>query len=471
MASRTSINWKCLHVRPQDVPSLTREHTAHVVGPSPYDGLLEIAVPNHPPFDSRYADLSKKPPVSIESMMSKYLLHMHGPVVAYQCALLNFVEIIRKGIAKHGTSLAEYYLERYSLTTPWIEYILIFDALSKIKAGSNFKLKQQRQDFVQAIVFIALSVAPPDDQLRSGIEHIGPAAVIERLQEGLEHEYRRPQPNPNLIVMVRMLLSGVGATKPTSRVGLLPQQELDFPKAIYQLMGGCQTRSLRSVTQSLIDKNIPKLGIVTWSYIPEFPCHLISSLSESALHCLAQLLESMSDLDLNPMQRGNLHKILAVSICLNPGTQNCEATHPIVDEMHKFYLRASQSLKQATGTAQMAVDLLTMVCIAQRYPSSGTFQSLTTPFCALHRTFVGGTPFTSLPAPERYISSFIEACKQRGVGQDVVNLIYGCRGTSNVSSRVDGTLVSYFSCRMDGFVHESAMEELAIEIVRPEDYV
>ena len=203
----------------------------------------------------------------------------------------------------------------------------------------------------------------------------------------------------------------------------------------------------------------------------EFPLHMISSLSENALHGLSQLLEFMSDLDLDPIQRDNLHKILAVSICFYPGPQNLGAAHPILDEMHKIYLRASQSLKQATGTAQMAVDLLTMVCIAQRYPSFETFQSTTTPFCALHRIFAGGTPCTGLPAPGRYILSFIEACKQRGVRQDIVNFLYRFRSAPHAWSRVDGTLVSYFSCRMDGFGHDDAMKKLPIVTVRPEGIV
>ena len=137
-----------------------------------------------------------------------------------------------------------------------------------MKIGSNLEVDQQRQSFVNAIVLIVLSVTPRDDPLHSRTDAIDPTAVIERLQQGLEREYWGHQPNPNLIIMVRMLLSAVGATKPVSHIGLLPQQELDLPKAIYQLIGGCRTGNLRSGTPSFIDVSMYKLVIATWSYIP-----------------------------------------------------------------------------------------------------------------------------------------------------------------------------------------------------------
>ena len=52
-----------------------------------------------------------------------------------------------------------------------------------------------------------------------------------------------------------------------------------------------------------------------------------------------------------------------------------------------------------------------------------------------------------------------------------MNFIHAFSHASNVSSGVDGTLVSYFSCRIDGFVHAEAMRELSIKIGGSEDYV
>ena len=130
MAQHTSISWKCLHIRPQDVPFFTQGRRAHVVGPGPCADLLEIAVPDHPLFNSQYKSLYERSRVSIESTVSNDLLNQHGPMVAYHYALLDFVENIRKGVANHGIGLAEYYRGRYSFTIPWIEYILVFDALS-----------------------------------------------------------------------------------------------------------------------------------------------------------------------------------------------------------------------------------------------------------------------------------------------------------------------------------------------------
>lgn len=155
-------------------------------------------------------------------------------------------------------------------TTPFRLFLFQYETndVKKIKMGSNLEVHQQRQGFVKAIVLIVLSVAPRDDPLHSRTDNNDPTAVIERLQHGLEREYWGPQPNPNLIIMVRMLLSAVGATKPVAHMGLLPQQELDLPKAIYQLMGGCRTEGLRSGTPSFIDVSMYKLVIATWSYIP-----------------------------------------------------------------------------------------------------------------------------------------------------------------------------------------------------------
>ncbi|KAJ4136643.1 hypothetical protein NW765_017759 [Fusarium oxysporum] len=286
MAPRTNIAWKCSHILPQDISGA---YKAHVVGFIPDHTFLEVAVPIYTPITEPYKDLSSKPSVSIESLMTEESLHEHGPLLAYYRAHFDFVENARHGIARHGTSLATYYRERYPSMIPWIEYILLLDTLSGIKTGLTSEAAQVQWRFSQAIIFISLSLAPSDDQLCSSIADMTPIDIISRLYQGLEDQYNKPQPDPNVIVMIRMLLCSVGVTNNESTMGLLSRRELHFARAVYTLLGGSDSEKLEHVidypafvqrlsrTQmfrgcplddAFIGQYAQKCGIGLWSSIP-----------------------------------------------------------------------------------------------------------------------------------------------------------------------------------------------------------
>ncbi|KAJ4157873.1 hypothetical protein NW765_017760 [Fusarium oxysporum] len=286
MAPRTNIAWKCLYILPQDISG---GYKAHVVGFIPDHTFLEVAVPIYTPITEPYKDLSSKPSVSIESLMTEESLHEHGPLLAYYRAHFDFVENARHGIARHGTSLATYYRERYPSMIPWIEYILLLDTLSGIKTGLTSEAAQVQWRFSQAIIFISLSLAPSDDQLCSSIADMTPIDIISRLYQGLEDQYNKPQPDPNFIVMIRMLLCSVGVTNNESTMGLLSRRELHFARAVYTLLGGSDSEKLEHVidypafvqrlsrTQmfrgcplddAFIGQYAQKYGIGLWSSIP-----------------------------------------------------------------------------------------------------------------------------------------------------------------------------------------------------------
>ncbi|KAL5600850.1 hypothetical protein FOVSG1_006880 [Fusarium oxysporum f. sp. vasinfectum] len=312
MAPRTNIAWKCLHILPQDISG---GYKAHVVGPIPDHTFLEVAVPIYTPITEPYKDLPSKPPVSIESLMTEESLHEHGPLLAYYRAHFDFVENARHGIARHGTSLATYYRERYPSMIPWIEYILLLDTLSVcrpshpqhcdgdlpsttdhrtngekgIKTGLASEAAQVQWRFSQAIIFISLSLSPSNDQLCSSIADMTPIDIISRLYQGLEDQYNKPQPDPNFIVMIRMLLCSVGVTNNESTLGLLSRRELHFARAVYTLLGGSDSEKLEHVIDypafvqrlsrtkmfrgcplddAFIGQYAQKCGIGLWSSIP-----------------------------------------------------------------------------------------------------------------------------------------------------------------------------------------------------------
>ncbi|EXL38838.1 hypothetical protein FOCG_18528 [Fusarium oxysporum f. sp. radicis-lycopersici 26381] len=148
-----------------------------------------------------------------------------------------------------------------------------------------------------------------------------PIDIISRLYQGLEDQYNKPQPDPNFIVMVRMLLCSVGVTNNESTMGLLSRRELHFAKAVYTLLGGSDSEKLEHVidypafvqrlsrTQmfrgcplddAFIGQYAQKCGVGLWSSIPKFPNHWVSGLSENALYSLRQLWDDTSTLS-NPL--------------------------------------------------------------------------------------------------------------------------------------------------------------------------
>ncbi|KAF4502814.1 hypothetical protein FAGAP_970 [Fusarium agapanthi] len=424
MASRRNIAWKCLHLLPQDISSA---YKAHVVGFIPDHTYLEVAVPIYTPITEPYKDLPSKPSVSIESQITKESLHEHGPLLAYYRAHFDFVENARHGIAHKGASLATYYRERYPSMTPWIEYIMLLDTLSVcrpshlqhydgslfstighrtnrekgIKIGLTIEAAQVHWRLSQAIVFISLSLAPADDQLWLSIADMDPVDIINRLCQGLEDQYKSIQPDPNFIVMIRMLLYSLGITNHESTMGLLSHRELNLVKAVYTLLGGTGSTKLKHVIDNrafmqrlsctqvfrgcplddaLIDQYTQKFGIGLWSSMSELPNHWVSGLSEDTLHSMRQLWDDTCDLDPDLIEKNNLERIFATSACLDPKTRKANVPHPTLGEMEEVFLRASQSLMQTTTITQMALDLMTMKIITQRYSPSETNQPSGSPF-------------------------------------------------------------------------------------------
>jgi hypothetical protein len=163
--------------------------------------------------------------------------------------------------------------------------------------------------------------------------------------------------------------------------------------------------------------------------------------------------------------------MFAASACLNPKQRKTNTPYPTSSEMQNIFLRASQSLMQTTTITQMALDLVTMASIAQRYSPSEISQRSATPLCALHQMFVRKLTWASLPTLACFLASFAEACRPWGQRRAILEFLSrSCRTPAPLSSR-DWILVSYFGYRMDGIPHYDSLERLSVTVARAGDFV
>ncbi|KAH7123425.1 hypothetical protein B0J13DRAFT_511789, partial [Dactylonectria estremocensis] len=397
MSSHTN-RWRCLFVPPNDLELCLK---SHVVGPSPYPPLLEVAVPLYIPLTHPFLDLPQVAPVSIDSLVDEQEVIDFGYCNAQTRALYKFLHQARAGIETYGPELGQYYRDRYPNLRPWIEYIILLRDLPSAIAPCRLPAHKQilRDDFGRAVVFLALSSMRPQEPAACSIRAMSSDQVIATLRRALDVEFTNlhhiRQTSLNNIALIRNILIQAGGLRNDAQLDLLDINcaHVHISEILSVLMGGPQTthrqtrteliqqlsksRSFISlkVNEELVLNMTEKLGLNFWVWVTNIPSDWTTGFSSQSWKSLRVLSNELPGLCHSLQEGHNAERIFSVWAYLVRYTYP-DARDRIQRSADGIFSRACQSLQVQASSPQMTLDLMTMTCISRLFPTKGPTRSI-----------------------------------------------------------------------------------------------
>ncbi|KAG4278826.1 hypothetical protein FPRO04_06147 [Fusarium proliferatum] len=342
MQSSTS-TWRRLYVRPDDLKLCI---STHVVGYNSHIQLFEVAVHPQVPITHPYQHLFNTSPICIDSLAPATGVNGSWQNVQVQ-ALYKFITQAERGITMFGTQIGAYYRDHYPKLRPWIEYLVLEHDLPKSDKQPRRKNRTVLADFSRAVVFLALTVADPEDATTKRIRSMDEFQIIETLRNTLDKEfqmlYRQSDANLNIIGLIRHVLVQSGGAQNLAQLDLLNDKWRDIhsPAVFAALMGVSQ-------------KSVPD----EWT----------SHLSESTWRSLRALWNDALDLHRSLQQPHNAERLFSVWAYLvrrtHPGAKyHIEKSTESISSAAIWSLASPQAVP-----AQIVLDLMTVVSISRLFP-------------------------------------------------------------------------------------------------------
>ncbi|KAM5353330.1 hypothetical protein ACJZ2D_016762 [Fusarium nematophilum] len=401
-----SSQWRPLYVWPQD-----RQHcvNGHIVGISSHSPLLEVAVPAHIPCAWPYQDCPNIRPILIDQTIPEGLKYQYGYLLAHRKAFYHFLETARMGIRAHGTELADYYRRRYWSFRPWIEYLVLLHDLPVCRpvfllaAALAYRLKPVDpphnqeilgQKFSQAAILLALSFARPKDEVTESILAMDLRQLMARMREELEKEFNTDAPSLSMIAPIRQILVQVGGPQNKMQMDITHSRETTALTTFYALFGGnprdlaprCDTsllvqklsksRAFPGMDADFVYDLARKLGLSLWLSMGTFPPHWVSSFPAQSLESLKALWIETCNLFPRLDQPQNAERVFTIWIYIQHNTHHWRSDAParIYHDREKIFERACASFIGKQSAPQLALDLMTMTCIARLFSEGGAQQ-------------------------------------------------------------------------------------------------
>ncbi|KAH7131198.1 hypothetical protein EDB81DRAFT_906189 [Dactylonectria macrodidyma] len=396
MSSYTG-RWRCLFVPPNHLELCLK---SHVVGPSSYPPLLEVAVPLYIPLTHPLLDLPQVAPVSIDSLIDKQEVLSFGYCNAQTRALYRFLHQASAGVEAHGAELGQYYRDRYPNLRPWIEYIILLRDLPPAIAPHRLPVHKQmlRDNFSRAVVFLALSSMKSQEPAACSIRAMSSDQVIATLRRALEVEFANLhhvcQASLNNIALIRNILIQVGGLRNDAQLDLLDIDStyVHISEILSILMGGPQTTHRQTMTEliqqlsetrsfinlhvneELIVNMTEKLELNFWVWVTNIPSDWTAGFSSQSWKSLRVLSNESLGLCHSLQEGHNAEKIFSVWAYLVRHTYP-DARDSIQRSAGGIFSRACQSLQVQISLPQMTLDLMTMTCISRLFPTKGAKRS------------------------------------------------------------------------------------------------
>ncbi|KAF4448259.1 alphan-acetylglucosamine transferase [Fusarium austroafricanum] len=244
-----SAAWKCLFIYRHDEALCRRRSHIHIVGPSPHPQLLEVAVPLQTLLAKPFVVVSQDIPVSIDSLVTAEKKDRLGYIGAYKEMLLWFVGNAREGINRYGTSLGDYYRQRYPNFRSWIEYaVLLYDLpLASLSSHSSERDSNFRDAFAQAASFLAFDAMKPYEEISGELQNMDAGEIVAKIRKSLESKFYSSHECPlhdhAIVSHVRYILVRISGHGNRAQLELLGTQvkNIDLSLTFRSLLGGDET--------------------------------------------------------------------------------------------------------------------------------------------------------------------------------------------------------------------------------------